>query len=195
MNLHFSNHSLFGGLSALLIASLLSACAQPPESREPRAPATVTRLPWSAEVDEAAHDFTCKNDEVLIGRHHWDAEDFPTKYRCGKVFQYQDIKITEIHQSTKIPEHHGRRFVCPDDEVMVGRGHSKDENGYTWYYCGKPIDYWGNQMSVVHNVKWIRVEDEEYHGEVECADNQVMTGRWHEGDETKPTEYLCSTLY
>ncbi|MDR0281735.1 MAG: hypothetical protein LBJ37_28095 [Paucimonas sp.] len=196
MKLLHTLHPPLAGLSALLVAALLSACAQAPASREPRAPATVTKLNWSAYIKENDHDFTCGTNEVMIGRHHWDAEDKPTRYRCATVFQFKDITISDVHKSDNIKESSGKRFVCPPNEIMVGRGHDDDEHGPTWYYCGKPgNDYWGNPLSVVPWTTWIRVDDEEKHGEVECPTDSVMVGRWHIDDETGPTEYLCARVY
>lgn len=193
MKLHYSPRPLLGGFSALLIAALLSVCAQAQTSQTPRAPATVTLKDWSAEMPEDAHDYKCATDQALVGRWHWGAEDKDSKYRCGSIFQFKDIPITDVREFIRVKESDGIWVVCPENEVMVGRGHLGDENGDTWYYCGKIHDYWDNPMNVVPGT-WQRIDDEE-ETNFQCASNQVLVGRYHRGDETKQTQYLCATLY
>ena len=107
--------------------------------------------------------FSCPHNSVMIGRHHkWD-ENGPTRYECAII--YKDAIDKPENRLSVVPgawsnaikesddgvtrkddtqgpttlggdEKKGSTYVCPNNQVMIGRAHVGDENGLTRYRCG-----------------------------------------------------------
>ncbi|MFJ4714327.1 hypothetical protein [Streptomyces sp. NPDC088785] len=150
---------------------------------------------WSAGEPEYASQFQAPEHEVLVGRKHDGDETGKTYYRTARVHQGDGVYLTtaNVRRSAPVKESAGVRFVAPAGTVLVGRTHSGDENGSTTYYYADVIDQSGNKVDVVHGTWSSSVK--EYNSSYEAPANQVLVGRWHDNDETGPTQYLTATLY
>ncbi|MDG9885532.1 hypothetical protein N7650_22070 [Pseudomonas sp. GD04058] len=86
------------------------------------------------------------------------------------------------------------RFHCPTDQFLIARRHRGDEyqKGWTAYQCGKAFQF---QAIPIKDPKLIREVHEAAGIEFICPENQVMTGREHDGDENGATRYYCGTPY
>lgn len=83
-------------------------------------------------------------------------------------------------------------FSCPSGEVMTGRGHQKDENGWTTYQCSRiRID---GELVSTGNVRWSSGQKESDSYFVASGD-QAILGRKHYDDENGRTFYLTGTLH
>jgi hypothetical protein len=82
-------------------------------------------------------------------------------------------------------------FWCPQDEVMIGRAHSGDENGYTTYFCGQI--YIDNQRVEVLEPPY---KDDEWEDTTHFVtpDDYALVRRDHYGDENGFTFYYCARL-
>ncbi|MFD0887049.1 hypothetical protein ACFQ08_21085, partial [Streptosporangium algeriense] len=102
------------------------------------------------------------------------------------------VKVQLKHTST-VKESAGVWFTCPENEVLTGRSHSGDENGYTTYYCSS-ISI--NDQPVQHVVKglWSAGLKESRSAYVAPGD-QAIIGRWHSGDENGTTKYLAAMFF
>ena len=88
-------------------------------------------------------------------------------------------------------------YTCAVGQVMVGRRHKGDENGYTWYLCAT-VSYAGTNAEVGEGrwSAWIQESGKDSGGtsSYECPINSVMIGRRHKGDEHGDTSYECAPL-
>jgi len=138
----------------------------------------------------------CEANKVMVGREHDGDENGNTRHKCASLKQ-NDTPLTvntKLEYTAKYDnESREYKFACPTNEVMTGRGHYHDENGPTWYFCGKVIDAWGDPMQV-GNRTWTD-DIKESNSSYTCPANTVMTGRGHRGDENGWTQYQCATLY
>jgi len=99
------------------------------------------------------------------------------------------VQVLQGYTATvREPDSH---FWCPEDEVMIGRAHSGDENGYTTYFCGQI--YIDNERVVVVQPPYKDDEWEDYTYFV-TPDDFALVRRDHYGDEKGFTFYYCSRL-
>lgn len=82
---------------------------------------------------------SCRPDEVMVGRFHEGDENQLSQIRCSKL--YKDSKKPE-NQLQVIPaswqgpvEEHKSDYTCPANQVLIGRAHRSDEEGYTKWRC------------------------------------------------------------
>ncbi|WP_166367078.1 hypothetical protein [Pseudomonas akapageensis] len=123
-----------------------------------------------------------------------------TSHLCATLEQNGVRPLILVERSTLGPvkESTSGEQKCRNNSVMTGRSHEGDENGDTEYTCAKVKDKWGDYLQVIE-VAWgynaaEGGSDKKGH-EYVCPDNQVMIGRYHEGDEHGETRYLCGTLW
>ena len=143
--------------------------------------------------DNADGPITCESNKVMIGRQHDGDENGNTQHKCASVKQ-TDTALTVGPKSTHdiSKESTLYKFECPDNKVLVGRGHQGDENGSTKYYCAQVIDAWDKPLQVGHRV-WSGPIKESY-SNYTCLAETVMTGRGHTGDENGNSWYQCAML-
>lgn len=118
---------------------------------------------WSPEIKESGigrsgdnewYYFSCPRNAVLTGRHHWGDENGPTKYQCSIIYKGATDKpenrltvvpgewsetMQESGADSKVKggdESKGSGFMCPANQVLIGRAHFGDENGGTRNRCG-----------------------------------------------------------
>jgi hypothetical protein len=172
---------------------------------------TVTAQSWSSWIQESGKDsggtseYICPDNQAMIGRKHQGDENGNTSYLCGKVY-YNGAEVpistgassfTYASWSPRMKESNSY-YICPVNKIMTGRLHQGDENGETAYLC-TPIIYGGNFVVLAWDDAWsapIQESGKNSGGESSftCADNKIMVGRQHEGDENGNTRYLCATI-
>ena len=143
--------------------------------------------------DNADGPITCESNKVMIGRQHDGDENGNTQHKCASVKQ-NDTVLTVGPKSTHdiSKESTEYKFECPDNKVLVGRGHQGDENGSTKYYCAQVMSA-GNNPLQVGNRTW-SADIKESGSDYTCPSGQVMAGRGHKGDENGATWYQCAML-
>ncbi|MFE2141537.1 hypothetical protein ACFXA3_07235 [Streptomyces sp. NPDC059456] len=88
-------------------------------------------------------------------------------------------------------ESSGRAVLCSDDQVLIGRAHTGDENGITTYFCGwVEID---GVPAQVGEVEWSEYQPEN-RSDFTAPLSKVLVGRHHYGDENGPTRYAFASL-
>ncbi|RJL33076.1 hypothetical protein D5H75_09450 [Bailinhaonella thermotolerans] len=85
----------------------------------------------------------------------------------------------------------GVDFTCPWNQVLTGRAHKGDENGYTTYYCSRVL-FNGEEAQVTVG-DWSLGQREDY-STYQAPWNHVLVGRWHTGDEKGITRYRPGTM-
>ena len=89
----------------------------------------------------------------------------------------------------------GSYFVCPANQVMIGRIHTGDENGQTRYQCGL-VKNDGHTFEVPGSTaQWSSWCNKESSCTYVCPVGKVMTGRQHNGDENGKTRYQCAEVH
>ncbi|MCX2891032.1 MULTISPECIES: hypothetical protein [unclassified Pseudomonas] len=139
--------------------------------------------------------FTCNADQIIWARgHEGDENDKKTTYKCATYKHGStELSISDNEWTPWIHEHYDEWFMCPEDTVMTGREHEDDEEGKTRYRCGKLMK--GTQQMSIHKfTEWSGDTDEPDHFYY-CDLERFMVGRWHKGDENKPTRYRCATAW
>ncbi|MBO4269474.1 hypothetical protein [Microbispora triticiradicis] len=101
------------------------------------------------------------------------------------------IKVEQISSQT-VREWWGVQVTCPPNQVLTGRSHYGDENAYTTYYCSRILIN-GEQVEV-HTGDWTSPQRES-RSDYSAPNDQVIVGRWHEGDENGYTRYRSAALY
>jgi hypothetical protein len=183
------------------------SCIKVEVSREPGQVVPSTPVPfdlpqaWQS-FKESGHDFTCSNAGVLLNARRAGDENGEAAYRCGTA---QGVEVTAQAPITDVTEsgwrekddkgeEHGARIgiwvMCPFDQVLIGRGHKGDENGKSQYTCAT-LTADERPLAVKPDPAWQQVPAQH---EFTCDAGKALVGRWHEGDETKPTAYRCGTV-
>lgn len=100
---------------------------------------------WSSGIKEnAGTAFLCPQNTVMTGRRH-DCknkgekcdETGDTRYLCSPLtYDGKPVPVDPNAGSWSSPMTESRsQFVCPDNQILNGRKHTKDENGDTTYHC------------------------------------------------------------
>jgi len=101
--------------------------------------ATPTSCAWSAWFKESNGTwFSCPSNQYMVGRQHSGDENGNSRYYCCNLTQgglQIPVAGATCDWSSSVKES-SSSFECPS--VMVGRRHSGDENGSTWYRCCNP---------------------------------------------------------
>lgn len=168
----------------------------------------------SGEIKESGQDnpngyseFLCPDNTVMTGRWHKGDENGKTKYEYaelrlvdenGNLFisPNQRIIVGIPKWSTQIKESSGHEFQAPYNQVIVGRRHYGDENGYTQYATATVTVQRDSRNPTVTVVdKTCSDSIKESDGKWFNADSDyIMTGRYHEGDENGETYYISGRL-
>lgn len=81
-------------------------------------------------------------------------------------------------------------YVCPYNQIMIGRNHYGNENKDTAYQCA--IASSNNTIVNLKNASWGEWIKESSNTAYTCPENKVMTGREHRGDANGNTRYQCA---
>lgn len=92
-------------------------------------------------------------------------------------------------------------FICPESShVIVGREHEGDENGNTWYKYGelkivKPLTGSNLELTGVRLSKTFCTDYMKESSSCFMADDNVIVGREHNGDENGKTRYFYKKVF
>lgn len=132
---------------------------------------------------------------------HSGDENGKTRYATAIVsVNGATASTTSFETSQPIKESSGTWFVTETKRVLVGRMHSGDENGET-YYISAILETNSADMEPAPDgtiiIPFIRMESapfKESDSFFMCPENNVITGRYHSGDENGTTIYQYATL-
>ncbi|MEV4223296.1 hypothetical protein [Nonomuraea sp. NPDC049725] len=117
----------------------------------------------------------------------------PAAPAAATTSQSAEVTITtQLQHTSTFKESSGVAFTCPLNEVITGRKHSGDENGYTTYYCSRVLV--NGEQAVVSPGAWSDPQRESS-SFYETPADQAIAGRWHTGDENGSTRYRPATLH
>jgi hypothetical protein len=106
-------------------------------------------------------------------------------------YEKANLEFYDSYESGQYKESN-HSFQCKSGSVLVGRRHSGDENGATWYSCSKVL---ANGTPIILKEKYTSPPIKESWSNFTCPAGAVMTGRSHQGDENKNTIYTCHYAY
>ncbi|WP_344979097.1 hypothetical protein [Streptosporangium fragile] len=179
---------------AMAAAALATLVAAPASAAAPAdaavstvaVPDIVIRYGSVHRLKEPNSIFVCPADEVLIGRDHKGDENGWTKYHCGQiVIDGEPASVLDGNWSPTMVESDSH-FTTSNDRVILGRRHDGDENGLTQYFTGT-VHWRGSQVRIASR-RWTAAMRESDHSG-RAGSNEVMVGRWHNGDENGDTFY------
>ncbi|GGK87588.1 hypothetical protein Ppa06_51930 [Planomonospora parontospora subsp. parontospora] len=146
---------------------------------------------YAGTVREWIDPFTCPTNMVLTGRSHYGDERAPTTYYCSFILINGEQAQVRIGEWTSRQKESRADYSALDHQVVVGRWHEGDENGYTRY---RPATvYWRGQQVLLADGDISGAYRESSH--TWHADQvKVLTGRKHSGDENGTTYYRFATV-
>jgi len=156
----------------------------------------------SGKIREPDSEFICPENHVLVGRWHEGDETGKTRYRYARLKLYDpfggdtpDVTITVEGRHWSGDERESRsNFLAPNNRVITGRAHDKDENGDTRYETGV-IQVRGQEgdtrrINVREGTDIKESDGIWYH----CTALELMVGRRHQGDEHGRTWYTAASF-
>ena len=155
----------------------------------------------SATMKESSSSFMCPSGTVMTGRMHTGDENGNTQYEYATLKAINpkgeivagNITIEDIRWHSAIGESFGGGFDAPQNRVIIGRKHQGDENAETTYATGI-VKFNGHLTEIKgYTVSETRKESGGWNW-FRTANNQVMTGRHHYGDENGNTYYCMGTI-
>ncbi|GAA0855744.1 hypothetical protein ACFQVD_15365 [Streptosporangium amethystogenes subsp. fukuiense] len=178
-------------LTVAMAAAALATLASAPASAA--AAPTIEIIPGaSATLKESNSVYTCPAGEVLTGRSHRGDENGWTTYQCSRI-RIDGELVSVQHNASWGPNQweNDSYFVTSGDQAFVGRRHFGDENGLTAYLSATL--YWRGSQVRLTSRNWTQEVREDNHSS-QAGIDQVMTGRWHRGDENGFTSYEYGTV-
>ncbi|WP_214416068.1 hypothetical protein [Sphaerisporangium fuscum] len=175
--------------TGIVTAALAALATAPAVAMAPAAMAATVKiqLATTSTVKEASGArFTCPGDQVLTGRSHSGDENGYTTYYCSKIL-IDDVPVQVTTGSWSPSQRESASlYETAADQALVGRWHSGDENGSTQYLPGS-LSWQGRPVHLITRL-WTSTMKESSHSS-RAGSFQVMTGRWHSGDENGSTQY------
>lgn len=150
---------------------------------------------------ESSSYFLCPSNTVVTGRSHTGDENGATNYEYAtlKAINAQGqpvagiITVEDVKWGSGLYEADGKGYDAVLNRVIVGRQHSGDENGITWYATGV-VKFNGYPTKVInYNTTTTKIESGGWNW-FRTVYNQVVTGRHHMGDENGNTYYSMGTI-
>lgn len=94
-------------------------------------------MAWSLNQNESDHAYDCPPNTVMTGREHIGDENGATRYECAKLKDDWGNDIQVIPgERIDAGDFEGSNFECPENQVLVHRGHRGDtESGNVYYKC------------------------------------------------------------
>ncbi|MEU1735941.1 hypothetical protein [Streptosporangium sp. NPDC020145] len=180
--------------AALAAAALATLTAAPASAASTTLDVTVkVQLSHTSTVKESAGVwFTCPGNEVMTGRSHSGDENGSTTYYCSTI-TINDQPVQNVVKglwSAGLKESRSS-YTAPNDQAVIGRWHSGDENGSTKYLAA--MFFWQGRQVRFSSPAWSGDLKESRHSWRANA-GQVMTGRYHWGDENGTTRYQYATV-
>lgn len=181
---------------AMMAVVVLSSCTQDKGAESALVSVvTLDKEKTFSDIKENDSRFNCPVNEVMTGRGHKGDENGKTTYFCKTAYlnPTKTLDLTATVWSAVIKESDGVEYTCPQNKVLISRRHGGDENGGTVYQCASIQGAEAGSVVVVENKTWSQ-EYTESDYTLKCGANQVMTGRYHKGDENGKTKHQCATL-
>jgi hypothetical protein len=177
------------------LAGLGSALAQTPQTPAATQAVTFTtdNPQWGPGIKESSGTaYTCPGGGVMVGMRHSGDENGYSYYECAGLLP-APVTQRECAWSNFVKENQGY-YSCPDNKVMIGRQHYRDENGDTRYQCCNLV--YGQEAPVYLEASTCGWSPSQRQSSTDytCPQNEVMTARDHQGDENGPTSYYCCAL-
>lgn len=101
------------------------------------------------------------------------------------------ITIIDAYTET-VQESAGTAVLCPTNQVLVGRAHIGDSDGYTKYYCAYVLI--DGQVAKVSAATWSAAQTENNTSYTATPPRGVLVGQQHTGDATGETKYAYATM-
>ncbi|GLX93051.1 hypothetical protein [Herbidospora sp. NBRC 101105] len=137
-------------------------------------------------VKESNSTFFCPEHQMLIGRAHTGDENGTTTYYCGQIY-VNDVRVEVLPERYWVRVNEPNSvYTVPDGYALTGRYHYGDEKGYTVYYA-QMMRWQGKAMRIVGR-HWTADMKESKHVSLSPT-GEIMTGRYHYGDENGRTAY------
>lgn len=161
---------------------------------------TVEDVRWETSFKESSGSgFSAASNRVIVGRQHYGDENGQTVYATALVkFNAQATQTPNYVNSSSIRESSWNWYITPTNNVVVGRYHSGDENGYTYYRSATITTFTPTPAPagsiIIPNIRTSTASYTESSSSFLCPPNTVMTGRSHTGDENGSTYYEYATL-
>ncbi|UFH48284.1 hypothetical protein [Pseudomonas sp. KNUC1026] len=132
------------------------------------------------------------SNSVMTARAHWGDENDATVYGCARQWQNSSVLelVGDMQSSSGTESDH--TFACSTDYVLVGMGHTDDENGTTYYQCSKLKNTVFDVTSRVFESRTIVHKENE--SEMDCSPG-IIIARHHKGDETKNSTVTCGDIF
>jgi hypothetical protein len=147
---------------------------------------------WSPPIKESAGvEFKCAGGTMMIGVKHSGDENGDTRYQCCALSP-QPVEKLACAWSESIRESNSL-YNCPGHQLMAGRKHTGDENGFIRYYCCNLHNPAGQVLPVDSQCEWVGPQQQSA-SDLSCKANQVMRGRQHSGDENGNTSIFCCNV-
>lgn len=172
------------------------------ESGQPvSATIAVTDIVWSEEIKESDSNYTAPSGRVLVGRYHKGDENGVTKYATA-IVRVNGLPVTtfSFETSPSVKESSGTWFTTDAERVLVGRVHTSDENGQTFYISARlktEYDTPGSHIKncfVVPGTKYESADLKQNSCDFICPTNAIITGRYRSGDENGVTRFQYAYL-
>ncbi len=149
---------------------------------------------------ESSSSFLCPSGTVITGRYHTGDENGTTRYEYATLRAVNaqgqavtgTITVEDVRWETSFKESSGAGFDAASNRVIVGRQHSGDENGQTWYATAI-VRFNAQNTQVINPVTSATVKESSWNW-YRTGSNQVMVGRHHSGDENGGTWYRAATI-
>lgn len=169
---------------------------------EVKAQIDVTDIQWSDSIIESSgYGYIATSNRVIVGRMHTGDENGYTKYATA-IVKANGVLATVIdpRNSASFKESSGVWFVTDAQRIIIGRVHSGDENGLTYFVTARLlVDAYSQKPApegtrIVIDERFSSPELKESSSWFQCPLNTVITGRFHKGDENGTTTYQYATL-
>ncbi len=169
---------------------------------EVKAQIDVTDIQWSDSIIESSgYGYIATANRVIVGRMHTGDENGYTKYATA-IVKANGVLATVIdpRNSASFKESSGVWFVTDAQRIIIGRVHSGDENGLTYFVTARLVINADSQKPAPEGTRIViaeRFSSPEFKESIslfQCPSNTVITGRNHSGDENGKTIYQYSTL-
>lgn len=159
----------------------------------PRHYAQIHSREWSESMNENNHQFTCPENQAIVGHRRSGVLLGRSMYECALFRQVNGaVKMLDTREYGPFPDAEWR---CPSGRVLVGRSHHGDGfTGENFYRCAIPVrTLWDDPMQVVSH-GWT-IFPGEFVIIADCADEfpGVMIGRGR--TSMSSLRYECGTMW
>ncbi|MBB2914397.1 hypothetical protein FHS43_005709 [Streptosporangium becharense] len=179
-------------LAATAAAALATLTVAPAAASATTVNTVEVQLQTTSTVKESSGAwFTCPANQVMTGRKHSGDENGYTTYSCSRILINGVQADVEARSWVSAGRESSSLFETNENEIIIGRQHKGDEDGYTNYRIGA-LFWQGKQLRVTSRI-WTSNMKESNHS-ASVSPYHVMTGRSHSGDENGYTKYQYAAV-